>query len=433
MLKGLQDHPDRAQIVAELHARPFETLSAPLRASHIAMLSGSAAADRDHVARLCEALEQRVPLAQATHHSVELGAFRLRWERHTEFSTYTFFIGDQSAHEAAPFDAVALDKVPEEWLSALPGRLIAGAHLVLEAASRPARSVHEIVELFRTPNVAGSAVADGCALVFTDFRLHGDGLGRILVQDRGLSPMRSGRLVQRLLEIETYRLLALLAFPLARGASPELSALEQRLQAITERMTHESALEDQQTLLGEISGLAGELAQAAAARNFRLSAARAYHSIVRHRIDNLREQRLTGLQTIGEFMDRRFTPAMQTCESVSERQETLSRSLSRAADLLRTGVDVALEGQNRDLLASMNRRTDLQLRLQQTVEGLSVVVISYYSAGLLSYLLKGIVAGGQPLNVDLILGLSVPVIVLTIWYAIRSQRRRLMRQPPQDG
>jgi uncharacterized membrane-anchored protein len=432
LLRGLRDHPNRSLIAAELHARPFETVTAPLRASHLAMMGADPAADRAHVQRLCEALEQRPPRDDATHHSVELGAFRLRWERHTEFSTYTFFVTDHSAHESAPFEFVALDSVPEAWVAAIPGQLIAGVHLALEAASRTERGVHEVVELFRTPNVAGSRVADDGAIVFTDFRLHGDGFGRILVQDRGLPPMRTGRLVQRLLEIETYRLLALLAFPLARAASPELNSLEARLQTITDRMTHDCGLEDQQALLDEISGLASELARATAARNFRLSAARAYHSIVAHRISNLREARLSGLQTIGEFMERRFTPAMQTCESVVERQEGLSRSLARAADLLRTRVDVALERQNRDLLASMNRRTDLQLRLQQTVEGLSVVVISYYSAGLLHFLLKGLVAAGLSINVDLVMGISVPVLVLGIFLAIRAMRRRLLRQNSQE-
>jgi uncharacterized membrane-anchored protein len=432
-LQVLREHPDRGLLVAELHARPFESFTAPLRASHLAMLGSSASADRAHVAALCHAMEQRAPREQATHHSVELGGFRLRWERHTEFSTYTFFITDHTTHDAMPFSSVALNSVPEPWLAGIPGELVAGVHLSLEAASRPLRSVHEVVELFRTPNVAGSMVADGGALVVTDFRLHGDGLGRILVQDRGLPAMRTGRLVQRLLEIETYRLMALLAFPLARGAGGELYALEKRLQQMTERMTHDSALEDQQALLGEISALAGELARAAAARNFRLSAARAYHSIVRHRIQNLRESRLSGLQTIGEFMDRRFTPAMQTCDSIVERQETLSRSLSRAADLLRTRVDVALEAQNRDLLASMNRRTDLQLRLQQTVEGLSVVVISYYSAGLLLFMLRSLVAAGMALNVDLLMGISVPFLVVGIWLGIRAMRRRLLSQPPTQG
>lgn len=433
LLHGLEDHPQRTVVAGELHARPFETFTAPLRASHLAMLGSDAATDCAHVARLCEALDQRAPREGATHHSVELGSFRLRWERHTEFSTYTFFITDYTAYGPEPFDVVALDKVPQAWLAAIGGRMIAGVHLALEAASRPERGVHEIIEMFRTPNVAGSRMADGGALVFTDFRLHEDGFGRLLVQDRGLPPMRTGRLVQRLLEIETYRLIALLGFPLARSASPELNAIEQRLQAITDRMAGECALEEQQGLLDEIAGLASELARASAARNYRLSAARAYHSIVMHRIQALREARLSGLQTIGEFMDRRFTPAMHTCQSVVDRQEALSRSLARATDLLRTRVDVALERQNRDLLASMNRRTDLQLRLQQTVEGLSVVVISYYSAGLLYFLLKGLAAGGVSINVELTMGLMVPVLVLGIFFGIRAMRRRLMRQPPVDS
>src|SRR3546814_18423991 len=75
----------------------------------------------------------------------------------------------------------------------------------------------------------------------------------------------------------------------------------------------------------------------------------------------------------------------------STRTDTLSpyTTLCRSAsNLLRTRVDIELEAQNRDVLMSMNRRARLQLRLQETVEGLSVVAISYYVVGLVGYAAK---------------------------------------------
>ncbi|MEX0871753.1 MAG: DUF3422 domain-containing protein [Aquisalimonadaceae bacterium] len=422
----IAQHPDRHSVVAELHARPFESLAGPLRASHIAMQSADADSDRAHVARLCAACGQRQPAADATHHSVALGTFRLRWERHTEFSTYTFFVTGAPADAFAPFADPALLEVPEDWLGGLPGSLVAAVHLSLEPRDAPPRQGHELPELFGTENVAGSEAADGGAQVFTDFRLHEDGYGWLLVQDRGLPARRTGRLVQRLLEIETYRLMALLAFPLARHSHAEVTRLDTGLQRIIERITQTGSLESEQDLLDEISGLSAELERDTAKTSFRLSAARAYHALVNRRIESLREQRTLDLQTIGEFMERRFTPAMRTCESAMERQEALARRVSRAADLLRTRVDIALEGQNRDLLASMNRRTDLQLRLQQTVEGLSVVVLSYYGTGLLYYMLRGLHGAGLEFNVDLAMGLSVPAVVLTVWVGIRILRRRFV-------
>ena len=420
----LREHPDRLAIAAELHARPFESLSPPLRATHLAMLGSDAEGDRAHVARLCSHQGQVAPGSTATHHSVDLGPFRLRWERHTEFSTYTIFVA--GSRKDGPFTDRALDRVPPDWLDNMPGEMVVAVHLALEDPSAPARDVQEVFRLFETENIAGSLVADDGAKLFTDFRLHSDGFGRVLIQIRDLPPRRTGRLVQRVLEIETYRLMALLAFPLARQATGELTHLDERLRNITDRMTRGSGLEGQQALLTELSDLAGELERISAQNTFRLSAARAYSSLVQHRIKNLRESRLPDLQTINEFMARRFSPAMQTCESVSVRQDALSERLSRAAELMRTRVDVALEAQNRDLLASMNRRTHLQLRLQQTVEGLSVVVISYYASSLLSYIFHSAEEAGLPINATLTTGIAVPFVVTSVWVTMRVMRRRLL-------
>ncbi|MCP1676119.1 putative membrane-anchored protein [Natronocella acetinitrilica] len=423
---GIREHPQRLAIASELHARPFESLTPPLRATHLAMLGADAQEDRRHVETLCDAFEQVRPPESATHHSVNLGAFHLRWERHTEFSTYTFFCSSPYMGRDEHFTNRALDRVPPAWREAIPGELVAAVHLILEGPADPERSVHEILELFGTENVAGSMVADGGAHLFTDFRLHGDGFGHILIQAGGLPARRTGRLVQRVLEIETYRLMALLAFPIARRTTAQLTELDDQLRSVTDRMSHRESLESEQALLTELSGLAGELERITAQNTFRLSAAHAYRELVENRIDNLREERIKDLQTISEFMERRFTPAMRTCESVALRQHALSERLSRAAELLRTRVDVALEAQNRDLLASMNQRTDLQLRLQQTVEGLSVVVLSYYTTGLLHYALRGVEAAGVALNVNLIVGASVPFIVVGMWTVSRLMRRRLL-------
>ncbi len=423
--RGLASHPDREQIVNELHARPFESIHSPVRATHIALHGGDPEQERDHVAALCACYGEPGPAADDNYLSRDLGALRLRWERHTEFSTYTVFVSGSPAAPLRPFSDPALEAVPGDWLRQMPGHLVAAVHLTMERSPEARRDLQQITDIFGTDNVAGSLVADGSASLYTDFRPRPDGYSWILIEDQGLAPRRAGRLVQRLLEIETYRLMALLALPLARQATRQLSALDQQLETITERMTRSRGLDDEQRLLDRISTLSAGLERTVAANSFRLSAARAYHALVNRRIENLRESRLPELQTIGEFLERRFNPAMRTCESVGDRQEALSRRVSRAANLLRTRVDVALEAQNRDLLASMNRRTDLQLRLQQTVEGLSVVVLSYYGSGLLSYLYKGARAAGAPINVDLAMGLSIPVVVLAVWLGIRFMRRRL--------
>ncbi|MBE9554955.1 MAG: DUF3422 domain-containing protein, partial [Proteobacteria bacterium] len=165
-----------------------------------------------------------------------------------------------------------------------------------------------------------------------------------------------------------------------------------------------------------------------ASRNaYRFSAAAAYYALVETRVGELREERIEGLQTIDEFMDRRMLPAMRTCQSTATRQDRLAERVARATTLLRTRVDLAMEAQNRDLLRSMDRRARLQLRLQETVEGLSVAAISYYLVGLVGYAAKGVAAAGLPVPVELVTGLSIPVVVLIVWSALQRVRRRLAR------
>ncbi|ABI55973.1 DUF3422 family protein [Alkalilimnicola ehrlichii MLHE-1] len=423
----LTDHPLRRQIHDEVHARPFEILRAPMRVSHLAMLSGrhGADADRQHVAALCERFGVAPPASGANHLSEDFGPFRLKWERRTEFSTYTFFVHGAFDH---PFENPAIDQVPLDWLERLPGKRLVAIHLGLESADMPARSVADTVALFNRNTVVGSVVSDGAARAWTDFRIHDDGYSRMLVRDIRLRERQAGRVVQRLLDIETYRMMALLAFPVAGQVSPELTALEERLASMTQRLTDIRALEDEQGLLADLSSLAAKVERIGNATHYRFNAARAYYALVERRMAELREQRIPGMQTIKGFLERRLEPAMRTCESVARRQESLARRVARTGDLLRTRVDVALEAQNRDLLDSMNRRARLQMRLQETVEGLSVVAISYYGVSLVGYLLGAGRAAGLDVSVDLLRGAAVPLVVAMVWLGVRWVKRRVVRR-----
>jgi uncharacterized membrane-anchored protein len=144
-------------------------------------------------------------------------------------------------------------------------------------------------------------------------------------------------------------------------------------------------------------------------------------------VTEIAEVPLADHPTPSAYVDRRFTPAMRTCASTAARQSSLSERATRAANLLRTRVDITLEAQNRDLLASMDRRAKLQLRLQQTVEGLSVAAITYYLVSLVGYLLYAMKAAGVAMNVPVVQGLSVPVVAGLIWLGARRARRRLTR------
>ncbi|MCB1426932.1 MAG: DUF3422 domain-containing protein, partial [Notoacmeibacter sp.] len=152
-------------------------------------------------------------------------------------------------------------------------------------------------------------------------------------------------------------------------------------------------------------------------------ASRAYDGIVNERLAAIGEQPVTGYETWGAFLKRRMAPAMRTCRSVEERQANLSRKLARATTLLRSWVEVDLQRQNSDLLNSMNRRAQLQLRLQQTVEGLSVAAVSYYIVGLIGYLAKGTGLLGHGMKPEYVTAASVPIVILFVWWMVRRIRR----------
>ena len=259
--------------------------------------------------------------------------------------------------------------------------------------------------------------------MLTDFRIHEDGFSRMLLMDVKMGKRQGGRIVARLLEIETYRMACLLALPVAREVALTVAKAEIELAAHTTSLTLKQA-DDEPALLKQLTSLAATVENQLATTNFRFGAARAYYAIVKLRVAELREERLTGLQTIEEFLERRLTPAMNTCESVAKRLFDLSERVSRASALLRTRVDIEREQQNQALLASMNRRAKMQLHLQETVEGLSIAAITYYVVGLIGYGAKGVRAVGIDLNVEAAIAISIPIVAVGIWYLLKRWREK---------
>ena len=128
---------------------------------------------------------------------------------------------------------------------------------------------------------------------------------------------------------------------------------------------------------------------------------------MRRSLSELRETAIPGVQNLTEFMDRRFEPAMRTCRWTQRRLQALSDRVSRTTQILRTRIEFVNERQTQALLASMDRRAKLQLKLQQTVEGLSLVVLTYYAVGLIGYMAKGLQSSGIALPVELISAIAV--------------------------
>jgi uncharacterized membrane-anchored protein len=414
-------HPLRGAVLAEMHARPFAPVATPSRFLHFAFMTeaSQAATARADLARFCSARGVSAPAEGAKHHRVALGDAILRWEQHSEFATYTWCFA--AAHgDIQPFlpGAHTLSGVMADLSQ--PGPHLVSVDLHLTAADgAPAPET-----LFDEASLAASEVDGGAALVATDFRAGTDGFVRILVCDRGLTLPRAGALVQRLIEIETYRTLALLGLPESQRLSPVIKTIEDALVRITGAMPQSDGLATEHALLDELTTLAASLEADTTTASYRFGASRAYDGIVQQRLAAIGEKPVEGWPTIAAFLARRMAPAMRTCQMLQDRQADLSRKLTRAANLLRTRVNVAVEQQNSDLLGAMNERTRLQLRLQQTVEGLSVAAISYYVVSLFGYLAKGAKdAGIWKIEPGIASALFVPVAVASVWWAVRRIRR----------
>ena len=416
----MKDHPLRPALHNEVHARPPEPMGAPLAIAHVVMAvdKDTAQASRAHLAQLLRDHHLPTPDGLSNHVRMDLGAFRLRWELHTEFVSWTFIRqghDDMHTQTAQPFTAIQV--VPQQWLSTLPGECLTRVHMWLLSAQ--AADGHQGFEglLFEDTLVA-STVADGHGEVYTDFQMHADGYGRMVLVTGSLTPRRQGRLVQQLLEIETYRMAAMLGLPAARQATQVLADAERELASLAQAIRSATST-DEAALLDRLTRLAGEVEGQYAATHARFSATKAYFELVDRRIDEIAETRMSGMQTIAEFMQRRLSPARSTCEWAARRQTALSERVSRMSNLLRTRVDFEQQQSSQELLETMNQRQGLQLKLQSTVEGLSVAAISYYIVGLLHYAAIGLQARGWIENPDLWTAMAVPVVAGVVWGFMR--------------
>lgn len=415
MVYGMPAHADRMTAVGEVHARPHPLLQAPRSLLQIAfMTEGDLSRDKTAM----QGLSQRLGVAEPDHaiplHGLTWDEGDLHCEKHTEFSTYLWSaLLDPETNTPCGENPFRHGFIP-------PGPVLSGISLKLLPWTT---ETEKEAKRFDPVSLCYSLVENGTAAILTDFRQDEEGLTHILVLARDLTPTQAGALVQRLLEIETYRTLALLALPLTRSMTSDLRRMEARLAAITTEMC--AGLADRRNsdiLLSELTRLAAELEADVAANLYRFGASKAYYDIVEERLGVLAEETVPGYYTWRDFLQRRIAPAMRTCQSVKERQNTLSDKLNRSISLLRSWIEVELEHQNRDLLTAMNNRAKLQLRLQQTVEGLSVAAISYYVISLLSYLLKGIPGLHHIVTPGLAITILVPVVVLAIWWTVRRIR-----------
>jgi uncharacterized membrane-anchored protein len=427
----MKPHPLRTVLHDEIHTRPRPPVRAPHAVSHISLLQGRRMPRPVPAALLDWCVRHAVepPGEGQSHFEADLGAVRLKWERHGEFDDYTAYVA--GCDPERPFERGAGDALLEELLRGAEGELIAGLRIAVVHAGSARIDERAVSTMLAAPSFVGAKISDGQASLFSSFRLDDRGFGRFLLVDATTNPTQLGRAVQRIVEIEVYRMMAMLAFPEARRSAGELDRIEQRLSQLVARLDV-APPEEEPEMLHEVTRLSAIAERLATESAFRFGAARAYRTLVRQRGEELRETRLQGLQTLTGFLERRFEPAMAYCDAVASRLGSVSERIARASGLLRTRVEIERERQNQALLGAMNRRAKLQLHLQQTVEGLSVAAISYYATGLAGYLFKAGAKSGLPIEPELATGLAVVPIALAAWWAMRRIRRRVAREMPRD-
>jgi uncharacterized membrane-anchored protein len=422
----LQVHPWRSALYEELHNRPSPMIERLCQITHFTVMFGDAKqAVYEHVVDLCKRFSMPAPAADSSCLYLDFGGFELRWECHLEFSNFTFICPN-----VEPFSADALSFIPKDWLATIPGNVVVALHMALIEHEPTDDELHK---WFEGQRWNGAKVAFERGAAWTAFKLHSDGFGRMVAQGNQLNPYQKGRLVQRLIEIETYRLMSLLGLPIARELNPAITKIEDELTVLNHRIADIKSEDDERLLLSELSQLAANIEQHRSDTNFRFSATNAYYDIVVDRLHQLHESHMGGVQSLQEFLERRLSPGIKTCQSVRDRLEDLSRRIHRTTSLLRTRVEVSIEAQNQNLLTSMNRRSHLQLRLQQTVEGLSVVAIAYYALSLMGYGFDAMIALGVPVQKDIATGIAMPIVLFTIYFGMHSIRAKLMKQSQKAG
>ena len=421
---AFKEHPLRRALLDEAHARP--PLRAPLpanfsRLTYLRNVDTSEAEIEAHLHGLCTALGVSPPENAVWRHRMDVGAISIVWERHTEMTTITLMSPEVTD---LPFSASALMGLEEGWPEA-PGLLLSSTRLEVRPCDSSDNEKALSMKAFESEGYAASTIGKNVR-VATNFRSDTNGFIRILCFDPGSPDGRLGRMVQKLLEMDTYRIAALLALPLAQEAGVELTRLEARLDTLSDRLSTPPHMSRDRDLLQRLTDITGAVQLLDARTHYRFAATRAYDQIMRERLDRLRETRIEGRERLSVFLERRQAPAMRTCQAMADRLKTLGDRVARANRLLSTRVNVALEDQNASLLSSMDRRAELQLRLQETVEGLSTIAITYYGTGLAQYVFKGLADGVLPwLNVNWATAIAAPVVFAISWFAIARFKKSL--------
>jgi len=409
-----QDHPFRFAIMDEVHARPMEIVPEAARVRRVVFVMpnepGAMALALEQFSQFCAAASIPVPPSHTRQYSFEVSQRKVTWEFHTEFVTITW--RSEPAHDAV---------WPEDiGLSALSQGLLIGAMRfdVINESEVPAR----LLPGFKLNSLCVSSVEGGQGQVATDFIVDAHLFTRFEFAAGALTPLRRSILLRRLLEVETYRTMALMGLPLARELSPDLRAMETDLTALIGTLSDASTTDKAQVALLALNGLSLRSGQLSEQLGYRFAASQAYGNILRTRLAGLKETPTVHGSSLTSYISNRVDPALATLSAVEKRLSVLSDKIERAIGLLNVRIELDVQVQNKAVLETIAQTAQSQFRLQRTVEGLSTIAISYYLLGILSYALAGPL---EEMHVEktIALSISAPLVVLVVWLMVRRVRK----------
>jgi uncharacterized membrane-anchored protein len=404
-----RQHPDRALIDAETHARPVTPLSTSLRIRRAAFMADPA---RRHFDELRAEIAQRFcakTAADARQLTFAAGGYQVTAEFHNEFATLTW--------TAALDNWIAWpEEIGLDLFAEMPLIAATRIDLVSSDAISP-----EALAGFNPDSLSYSEIFGGTAQAATDFVIGEDGFTRFEVAASRCGDLRRGVIVRRLLEIETYRNLALLGLPLARALTPHIHSHEQQLAALMRELGHGTSMADNRAALDALHHLSMEVGRTVEDTNFRFAASHAYSSVLRARLERLGEVPIGELTTFERYLENRIEPAIATLTAIEKRLAALTAKLERSTELLNARISLSIETQNQTVLDTIADTARSQYRLQHTVERLSTIAIAYYALALLGYVVEGL-HEALPLDKNIILAIAAPIILLLVWFGLRSQR-----------
>ncbi len=410
------EHPLRRWAVNEMHMRRFAPVAANCEIYQVVRLVEPAERGLEDAWLIGDRPDfDEWSLAARYGSAHTKGGIHFIWERHTEASTITLIF---------PADADAAVRGPYiRWLEQWPGGVVRATRVFVipHAGDAPER----LVSLGISPNEMVCCDVNGDIRIWSDFGIHEDGYGRLLVTAGEVSDSERGRIVQRLQELGNYRNLALLGFPTVQEYGPQADRLEQKLSDHARRAA--LADEDDDALLNQLADLSSELELIRSATGFRLSATAAYAEVAADRLASLQVRPVANYQSLTDFTERRLVPASRTCSVFRQRLSHIGERISGVMHTLDVRIDSRIKAQNLGLMQSMERSTQLQLRLQTLVEGLSVIAAAYYLIGLIAYVAKGVAAYPSGSLAELFVGAITLPVILAIYLLVRHLRNKVLK------